>query len=258
MRLNFRSCLMMLLTLTLCLTMVAPVALAEQPTVTVGVTVKLEGTLPDPAEVFTVQLKAENAANPMPEGAESGLYEAQITGAGSAKLPGITFARVGVYDYTIRQLPGEVEDCAYDDSVYHLTVYVVNAENGGGLEATAVLYQNNEADKCSSATFTNVYVTVTPEPTATPTAEPTATPTAEPTEEPTAEPTAEPTEAPTATPTATPVLTTANPEDGEVTATGVQDNWPWYLAGAAALIVASGVLAFALRRKEGNDNASQR
>lgn len=249
MKLNFRGCLMMLLTLTLCLTMLAPAALAEQPTVTVGVTVKLQGTLPSPAEALTIQLKAKNASNPMPEGAEDGLFEKQITGADSIKLPGITFERVGIYQYTISQLPGKVSDCQYDKSVYHLTVYVVNAENGEGLEATAVLYKDQESDKCSEATFTNVYVTVTPVPTPTPTATPTPTP------EPTAEPTPTPTDEPTPVPTAKP---TAQPDDGDVTPTGVEDRWPMYLAGAAALIVVSGVLVYLLRRKEDNGHAGQR
>lgn len=211
MKLNFRSCLMVLLALTLCLTTTAS-ALAEQPSVTVGVTVTLEGTLPDPAEVFTIQLKSADAANPMPENAVDGVSETKITGAGSAKLPEIAFERVGIYEYTIRQLPGAVADCAYDDSVYRLTVYVVNAENGNGLEATAVLYQNNEGDKLSAATFHNVYVTVTPEPTEKP---------------------------------------------GDVTNTGVNDHWPLYLAGAAVLLIISGVLLSVLRRKDDGEQKSE-
>lgn len=167
MKLNVRSCLGMLLALMLCLSMGA--ALAEQPAVTVGVTVKLEGSpLPDPAEAYTIQLKSLDAANPMPEGAADGVSETTVTGAGSANLPEIAFQRVGIYEYTVSQLPGKVAECAYDSSVYRLTVYVVNSESGDGLEATAVLYKNNEGDKLSAATFTNVYPTVTPAPTTEP------------------------------------------------------------------------------------------
>lgn len=168
MKLNVRGCLMMLLMLALCLTMSVS-ALAEQPAVTVGVTVKLEGSpLPDPAEVFTIQLKSKDAANPMPKGAVDGVSETAVTGAGRASLPEITFQRVGVYEYTISQVAGKRADCAYDSSVYHLTVYVVNSESGSGLEATAVLYRNSEGDKLSAAEFVNVYPTVTPAPTAEP------------------------------------------------------------------------------------------
>ena len=108
MKMNFRSCLTVLLMLALC--MFTASALAEQPTVTVGVTVTLEGTLPDPAEVFTIQLKALDPANPMPEGSVDGVAETTITGAGKGALPEITFTRVGVYEYTVSQLPGKIAD----------------------------------------------------------------------------------------------------------------------------------------------------
>ena len=166
MKLNVRGCLMMLLMLALCLTMSVS-ALAEQPSVTVGVTVKLEGS-PLPEEVFAIQLKSRDAANPMPKGAVDGVSETAVTGAGSVSLPEITFQRVGVYEYTISQVAGKAADCAYDSSVYHLTVYVVNSESGNGLEATAVLYRNGEGDKLGAAEFVNVYPTVTPAPTSEP------------------------------------------------------------------------------------------
>lgn len=168
MKMNFRGCLMMLLALALCLTMGAG-ALAEQPAVTVGVTVELKGSpLPNPAKAYTIQLKSLDEANPMPEGAVDGVSETVVTGAGSASLPEITFQRVGIYEYTVSQLPGKAAECSYDKSVYHLTVYVVNNEAYDGLEATAVLYKNNEGDKLSTAAFTNVYPTVTPAPTTEP------------------------------------------------------------------------------------------
>lgn len=163
MKMNFRSCLTMLLALALCLCTAA--ALAEDPAVRVGVTVSLEGTLPGEDEVFTIQLKSLDEANPVPEGAVDGVAETTVTGAGKSTLPEITFSRVGIYEYTVSQLPGEFEGCRYDDSVYSLTVYVVNSETYDALEATAVLYKNSEGDKLSEAAFTNVYPTVTPKPT---------------------------------------------------------------------------------------------
>lgn len=205
MKRNFHRCLLILLSL-LCLTMAAP-ALAESPAVKVGVSVVLKGTLPDPAETFTIQLMPDAAGNPMPEG----VAEVRITGEGSATLPEIAFDRVGVYSYTIRQLPGAVVDCVYDSRVYHLTVYVTNAEDGDGLESAAVLYTENEADKKAVAVFENVYPEVGPS------------------------------KCPTPTPSA---------EDGTVTPTGVVDSWQFCLAGAVALLVVSGVLVFMLRRKE--------
>ena len=214
MKLNVRRSLMMLLTLALCL-MTSVCALAEQPAVTVGVTVKLVGSpLPDPAEAYTIQLKSAKADNPMPQGAVDGVAETTVTGAGSANLPEIVFQRVGVYEYTVSQVAGKTADCTYDSSVYHLTVYVTNSESGEGLEATAVLYKNNEGDKLSVAEFTNTYPTVTP----------------------------------------TPAPTT---EPGEVTKTGVSDNWPMYLAGAGILLVLAAVLAVTLLRKDHGEQKSK-
>ena len=146
-------------------------------------------------------------ADAIASGADTVQQVMEITGAGKGALPEITFTRVGVYEYTVSQLPGEFEGCQYDDSVYSLTVYVVNSETYDGLEATAVLYRNSEGDKLSEAAFTNVYPTVTPKPTEDP---------------------------------------------GEITDTGVRDVWPIYLAGAALLLIISGLLAVFLRRKDGN------
>ena len=63
--------------------------------------------------------------------------------------------------------------CTYDDTVYALTVYVTNAEDGSGLEATAVLYPDSEGDKQPGADFNNAYETVKPTPTPAPTPKPT-------------------------------------------------------------------------------------
>lgn len=162
MKLNFRGILAMLMVSVMCLTMGA--ALAESPSVTVDVTVKLEGSpLPSPAETYTIELKGEDGA-PMPEGSADGVSVTTVTGAGTVTLPAISFERTGIYKYTISQAAGTNAKCAYDSTVYNLTVYITNKEDGTGIEATAVLYKNNEGDKLSAAVFTNVYPTVTPAP----------------------------------------------------------------------------------------------
>lgn len=203
MKLNFRGCLAMLLTLVLCL-MMGAAACAEEtvPSATVNVTVALKGSpLPKPAENYTIELKSVDGA-PMPADAVDGVSSITIAGAGSATLPTLTFERVGIYEYTISQKAGTTAKCTYDDSVYHLTVYVTNSESGDSLEVTAVMYKNDETDKVEVAAFTNVYPTVTPAPT------------------------------------------------GDITATGVVDSWPMYLAGALVLLVIAGVLTATLLRKD--------
>ncbi len=145
--------------------MTVPAFAAENPGVSVPVTVSLSGTLPKPAEDFTIKLRADNASYPMPEGAVGDVYTMTITGADTKNLPTISYNRVGVYTYTIYQVAGSNKKCTYDDTVYSLVITITNAEDGSGLEATAVLHPDSEGDKLPGAEFKNVYETVKPKPT---------------------------------------------------------------------------------------------
>ncbi len=139
-----------------------PVLAAEVPKTKVQFNVSLEGTLPTKAEEFTINLKADNIAYPMPEGSTDGVYTMIATGEETNSFPIITFSRVGIYSYSIWQEEGNNVDCTYDNSIYNLTVYVTNKENGEGLEATSVLYKGNKAEKLDEASFHNIYKTITP------------------------------------------------------------------------------------------------
>ena len=138
-----------------------PAALAaETPVVSIGARVTLEGTLPETTETFKLRMTADDAENPMPGGQSGGRYDLSVTGAGDAAFPDITFERAGVYTYTIAQLAGSDQDCAYDGRVYNLTVSIVNSEKGG-LEAVVSMRQAGTADKKESAAlFHNVYKTI--------------------------------------------------------------------------------------------------
>lgn len=150
---------------------------AENPKITIPVTVSLSGTLPETAEDFTIKLKADDTSCPMPDGTDGNEYTMTITGEATKELPAITYDKLGVYTYTIYQEAGDNKKCTYDDMVYTLTVYVTNAEDGSGIEAAAVLYPDANGDKQACAEFKNQYETVTHTPTSTPTATPTPTPT---------------------------------------------------------------------------------
>lgn len=139
-----------------------PAFAAENPGVSIPVTVSLSGTLPKPAEDFTIKLRADDASYPMPEGTVGEDYTMTITGADTKDLPTITYSAVGIYTYTIYQVAGSNEKCTYDDTVYVLAVYITNAEDGSGLEATAVLYPDSEGDKLPGAEFNNEYETEKP------------------------------------------------------------------------------------------------
>lgn len=132
---------------------------AQVPEVEVPVKITLSGTLPGTPEQFTIRLEAEDAANPMPEGSEDGIYSMEIKGADEKSFPVITYTRVGIYNYEIYQEAGKNGDCTYDRAAYRMTVYVTNAEEGG-LESTTVLYKDNQGDKLDKAAFHNVYKTV--------------------------------------------------------------------------------------------------
>lgn len=174
----------MVMTAMCCVTMVQSALAAEKPEATIPVEISLSGTLPETPEDFTVQLKADDAGSPMPEGAENGIFTMTVTGAAVKNIPAITYDRVGIYTYTIAQIEGTNEKCTYDKTVYTLYVAITNAEDGSGLELTANLYPNGDGAKTDSAKFENAYEVV---PTATPTV------TVKPTEKPEATVTIEPT-----------------------------------------------------------------
>ena len=138
-------------------TMALPAYAAELPEVSVPVTISLSGTLPRPAEDYTVVLKADDAAYPMPEGTVDGTYTMTITGEDTKNFPSVTYDRVGVYTYTVYQVAGTNKKCTYDDTVYALKVTITNKADYSGLEATAVLYPDTDGEKLTGAEFANKY-----------------------------------------------------------------------------------------------------
>lgn len=149
--------LALVMTVMCSMTMVLPAYAAELPGVSVPVTLSLSGSLPYPAEDYTVVLKADDAAYPMPEGSVDGAYSLTITGEDTENFPTITYDRVGIYTYTVYQVAGANQKCTYDDTVYSLTVTISNKEDYSGLEATAVLYPDSDGDKLPGAEFANKY-----------------------------------------------------------------------------------------------------
>lgn len=147
--------------LLLCLSMLSAAALAEEaPTVQINAQVTLEGTLPSTPESYILRMTADNASNPMPDGQTGGRYDLTITGAGTADFPAMKFDRVGIYKYTITQVPGTNEHCTYDERSYKLTISVVNDENGG-IAAVVAMYRTDASEKKeSTALFHNVYETI--------------------------------------------------------------------------------------------------
>lgn len=127
----------------------------ESPQIKVPVNIDLTGAVPYKSEDFKVVLEAEDVTSPMPAGSVDGKYETVITGEGTAYLE-ITYPKVGIHNYTVRQEPGTNAKGEYDPTVYHMTVYVTNVETGG-IEATTILYIDDINTKFESADFVNNY-----------------------------------------------------------------------------------------------------
>lgn len=166
MRTKHSKVIMTLLAFTMCLTILAPAVFAEEaPSVEIPVTVKSSGSPPTDDEDYKIVLESDNADYPMPVGSEDGIFSMIITGENTIKMPNIQYSSLGIYTYTIYQIPGSNKLATYDDTKYNLVVYVTNAEAGSGLETTVILYLLGETDKHDEVIFNNEYEKeITPSP----------------------------------------------------------------------------------------------
>lgn len=126
-------------------------------TVQIPVTISIDGDAPADSEDYLIQLVADNSEYPMPDNSVNGVFKMTISGSDTVNLPSITFDSIGVFTYTLSQLPGNHPLATYDDTVYNLVVYVTNATNGNGFENTVILYRPGHDQKYSDVIFTNKY-----------------------------------------------------------------------------------------------------
>lgn len=161
MKKRIRIMIAMVMSIVCCLVAAQPALAADQPGISVPVKVSLSGTLPSQEETFTVTLKADDAAYPMPTEAENGVYSISLTGAESKNFPTMVFDKVGIYTYTIFQTAGANKKCTYDSTVYTLQVTVTNDESDDneGLVATVAMRPGTGDEKLPEAEFKNVYET---------------------------------------------------------------------------------------------------
>ncbi len=149
--------------LALCLLMLAAGALAAQApaVVSLEVVTTLSGKLPRDPETFVVRLTAGDASTPMPGGQTGGTYDIGIAGVNKTgnvgHFPGITFDHVGVYTYTLAQIPGSDRNCTYDSRSYTLTVNVLNSADMQRLETVVTCVENGGGAKSDSNYFHNAY-----------------------------------------------------------------------------------------------------
>ena len=125
-------------------------------TATIEVNTALSGDLPEAPDTFTLVLTPDKAGWPMPEGSKDGVYTMTLQGAASLKFQ-LDFDRVGVYRYTVKQLPGTNPDCYLDSGVYRITVYVTSGDKDGELYVSVVLSRDGAEQKQEKVTFSNRY-----------------------------------------------------------------------------------------------------
>lgn len=158
MKIEHAKILTVLLGFTMLLSVFSPaVFAAETPGFELPVKVKLSGTPPTYNEDYKIILEADNPKYPMPNGSIGGFYTLTITGEGTVKFPEIQYSSIGIYTYKIYQLKGTNNLATYDDTKYHLVVYVTNIEGGSGLETTVLLYLVGEEGKLDEVIFENKY-----------------------------------------------------------------------------------------------------
>ena len=160
---RFTRILLALTAALLCLSAWTAALAEDDLTVRLDAEITLAGTLPKPAETMIIRMTAGGKKNPMPGGQVGGAFDLEVTGAAAVTFPDMVFARLGIYTYTIEQLPGADPDCAYDARVYQMTVSIINAK-GGGFDMEGALREQGKEEKLGAVLFHNVYKTIVPTP----------------------------------------------------------------------------------------------
>lgn len=143
-------CVLLLVTGIMCFESHAlSTAIAQIP-----IEIHCDGDLPTEKESFVIELVPDKSDYPMPDESENGVYQISVNSNDSAVIE-IPCDRVGVYTYTVKQLPGDNDVCIYDESVYGITVFVTYAEDGS-LEVNIAVYDSN-SQKESAVEFSNYY-----------------------------------------------------------------------------------------------------
>lgn len=146
--------------------MLCSTALAAQEPATVDqeVIITLSGTLPKHKETFTVVMQALESGNPMPGGGNGGTYSIEILGeektGNSGWFPTMTFTKAGYYHYQIWQEPGTHRRGTYDDTVYTMTVLVMNKSDYSGFDAIVTFADDEGGPKPDNNLFHNEYTVV--------------------------------------------------------------------------------------------------
>ena len=112
----------------------------------------VKGDAPAQAQDFTVQISGADGETVLPD-----QPQATIAGEGSAQFA-MSFTKVGLHHYTVRQVPGNAEGWTYDEQVYNVDVYCMwNGQDSPDSLYTQVLVKNAAGEKCEACMFENAY-----------------------------------------------------------------------------------------------------
>ena len=165
MKSNLRAILVAVIALALCLTALMPAALAGpsqsiKASITIHGQIKLRGgSIPAVYDRFYLRLTPADSGCPMPPGYEGKPYDVEAAGYARTvpvDFPALNFTELGVYHYTISQIPKKVNPrLAYDTLVYDLTISVFNGEKG--IEVAVAMRRPGGETKFDEAVFVNTY-----------------------------------------------------------------------------------------------------
>lgn len=112
----------------------------------------VKGDAPAQAQDFTVQISGADGETVLPD-----QPQATIAGEGSAQFA-MSFTKVGLHHYTVRQVPGNAEGWTYDEQIYNVDVYCMwNGQDSPDSLYTQVFAKNAAGEKCEACTFENAY-----------------------------------------------------------------------------------------------------
>ena len=110
---------------------------------------------PAMADTFSFRLAAGNPSNPMPSGSSNGMKTVQIKGAGQAKFGTWSYAREGVYFYTVSEvIPTGASSYKYDTTEYTIADTVTAVDRKLIVSRVVTNNQNRQVGSCS---FINTY-----------------------------------------------------------------------------------------------------
>ena len=152
-----RKCLLLLLAIILTTVGTGLLALAGNASdAVIKADVTVSGEVPWTAEKYSIELKAADESNPMPEGSDGGTYVLIAEGGGKFEFPAISFKSAGIYKYTVRQQEGTDQSCEYDKTVYSVEITVLNNDKGG-VDCYIATRVDGSGDKTDKIRFDNKY-----------------------------------------------------------------------------------------------------